>query len=303
MTSAERAARPSAWAEPGPRRPVRRSTRSTVTAGGAAQAPPRPVEIVSRAVQPLLWLLVFGQVLARTRAIPTGHLVPRLPGAGHPRPERAVQRDLLRDRGHLGARPRASSTSSWSARHRAARSSSARRSPAASAAWPRPSIVYIVSSLLGVHLRLDPLAILGVASSSSWAPRCSRRSRWSSPASSGSRERFMGIGQLLTMPLFFASSAIYPVSMMPDWLKVVALLNPLTYMVDALRSLMIVGAESARTASGRHGGAVASRAGRHRRPALSAPCGVAGCRAGAAPGGIGREATMRRPVGPSPRCS
>ena len=51
----------------------------------------------------------------------------------------------------------------------------------------------------------------------------------------------MGIGQLLTMPLFFASSAIYPVALMPDWLKVVATLNPLTYMVDALRSLMIVG--------------------------------------------------------------
>jgi len=30
----------------------------------------------------------------------------------------------------------------------------------------------------------------------------------------------MGIGQILTMPLFFASSAIYPISLMPDWLKV-----------------------------------------------------------------------------------
>ncbi len=59
-----------------------------------------------------------------------------------------------------------------------------------------------------------------------------------------SRERFMGIGQLLTMPLFFASSAVYPVAVMPDWLKVVATLNPLTYMVDALRALMVQGGES-----------------------------------------------------------
>ncbi|MGZ5764908.1 MAG: hypothetical protein ACXWHZ_16545 [Usitatibacter sp.] len=29
------------------------------------------------------------------------------------------------------------------------------------------------------------------------------------------RERFMGIGQVLTMPLFFASNAIYPLDMMP----------------------------------------------------------------------------------------
>ena len=35
------------------------------------------------------------------------------------------------------------------------------------------------------------------------------------------RERFMGIGQVLTMPLFFASNAIYPMAMIPDWLKVV----------------------------------------------------------------------------------
>src|SRR5512137_2036217 len=56
------------------------------------------------------------------------------------------------------------------------------------------------------------------------------------------RERFMGIGQVLTMPLFFASNAIYPISMMPDWLQFVSHLNPLTYQVDGLRSLLIAGA-------------------------------------------------------------
>jgi hypothetical protein len=35
------------------------------------------------------------------------------------------------------------------------------------------------------------------------------------------RERFMGIGQVLTMPIFFASNAIYPLSLMPGC--------PLTY--------------------------------------------------------------------------
>ncbi len=51
----------------------------------------------------------------------------------------------------------------------------------------------------------------------------------------------MGIGQVLTMPLFFASNALYPIEMMPKWLQIVALLNPLSYQVDALRSLMITG--------------------------------------------------------------
>ena len=49
----------------------------------------------------------------------------------------------------------------------------------------------------------------------------------------------MGIGQVLTMPVFFASSAIYPISVMPGWLKVIAHINPLTYQVDALRHLML----------------------------------------------------------------
>lgn len=54
------------------------------------------------------------------------------------------------------------------------------------------------------------------------------------------RERFMGIGQLMTMPLFFASSAIYPIRIMPRWPQPVALVNPLTYMVDAVSILMVV---------------------------------------------------------------
>ncbi len=54
----------------------------------------------------------------------------------------------------------------------------------------------------------------------------------------------MGIGQVLTMPLFFASNAIYPISIMPAWLQVISRVNPLTYEVDALRSLMLAGGVS-----------------------------------------------------------
>ena len=54
----------------------------------------------------------------------------------------------------------------------------------------------------------------------------------------------MGIGQVLTMPIFFASNAIYPIEIMPDWLKVVSLANPLSYEVDALRALMLASGQS-----------------------------------------------------------
>ena len=53
------------------------------------------------------------------------------------------------------------------------------------------------------------------------------------------RERLMGIGQAITMPLFFASNALYPVSVMPAWLRVIARINPLSYEVNALRGLLI----------------------------------------------------------------
>ncbi|OBF06391.1 multidrug ABC transporter permease [Mycobacterium sp. ACS4054] len=53
------------------------------------------------------------------------------------------------------------------------------------------------------------------------------------------RDRLMGIGQAITMPLFFASNALYPVDVMPTWLHVLSRVNPLSYEVDALRGLLI----------------------------------------------------------------
>jgi ABC-2 type transport system permease protein len=47
------------------------------------------------------------------------------------------------------------------------------------------------------------------------------------------------------MPLFFASNAIYPTTIMPGWLKTISHLNPLTYVVDALRTFMLAGSTSA----------------------------------------------------------
>ena len=58
------------------------------------------------------------------------------------------------------------------------------------------------------------------------------------------RERFMGISQVLTMLLFFASNAIYVLALMPPWLQVVAKVNPLTYLVDILCGLMMQGGQS-----------------------------------------------------------
>ena len=53
------------------------------------------------------------------------------------------------------------------------------------------------------------------------------------------RDRLMGIGQAITMPLFFASNALYPIGVMPAWLQGLSTINPLRYEIDALRGLLI----------------------------------------------------------------
>ena len=100
-------------------------------------------------------------------------------------------------------------------------------------------VVLLLTLLLHVRLGWKPLNLSGavalvllgamVFSSFSLSIACTVKTR----------ERFMGVGQVLTMPLFFASNAIYPTSMMPVWLQFVSRVNPLTYQIDGLRTLLL----------------------------------------------------------------
>ena len=47
------------------------------------------------------------------------------------------------------------------------------------------------------------------------------------------------IFNLVTLPLMFASSAYFPINLMPDWLKPIAYANPISYTIDAVRRLMV----------------------------------------------------------------
>jgi ABC-2 type transport system permease protein len=196
-------------------------------------------DLFTRAVQPVLWLLIFGQVFTQIRAIPTGnlsYLAFMAPGI-------LAQSVLFisifygiaviweRDLGIL-QKFLASPTPRTALVLGKALSAGVR-------ALSQALIIYVVAALLGVQIDWNPLAILGVIvvvflgagifSTFSLIIACLVKTR----------ERFMGIGQVLTMPLFFASNAIYPITIMPAWLQAIALANPLTYLVDALRSLML----------------------------------------------------------------
>jgi ABC-2 type transport system permease protein len=100
-------------------------------------------------------------------------------------------------------------------------------------------IIFILSALLGVRLVWNPLhlvaALLVVIVSAAFFSTFSM----TIAGMVLSRDRLMGIGQAITMPLFFASNALDPVHLMPGWLQVLSRINPVSYEVDALRGLLL----------------------------------------------------------------
>jgi ABC-2 type transport system permease protein len=51
-------------------------------------------------------------------------------------------------------------------------------------------------------------------------------------------QSFMGVMQMIVMPMFFLSGALFPVANLPTWLAVLNRIDPLTYAVDPMRRLV-----------------------------------------------------------------
>jgi len=52
-------------------------------------------------------------------------------------------------------------------------------------------------------------------------------------------ETQMAVVNLLNLPLLFTSNALFPTNFMPDWLKTISKVNPITYGTDAARQMLI----------------------------------------------------------------
>jgi ABC-2 type transport system permease protein len=100
-------------------------------------------------------------------------------------------------------------------------------------------VVVVLALLLGVQLQLAPGRIIGAAAVAVVGAAFFATLSMTIAGLVLSRERLMGIGQAITMPLFFASNALYPISAMPVWIRWFSYVNPLSYEVDALRGLLI----------------------------------------------------------------
>jgi ABC-2 type transport system permease protein len=202
-------------------------------------------ELITRALQPALWLLIFGQVFSRSGMMHTGN-VPYLDFIAPGILAQSVlfvaifyginviwERDLGIVQKFLASpTPRAALVlgKGFSAGFRT---------------LSQAVIVYALALLLGVKLNWGALALLNVLVIVVLASTLFSTFSLIIACIVKTRERFMGVGQVLTMPLFFASNAIYPTAIMPAWLQTIAHLNPLTYVVDALRTFMLTGSTTA----------------------------------------------------------
>lgn len=196
-------------------------------------------EIYTRAVQPALWLLIFGTTFSRIHAIPTGG-VPYLDFLA---PGIIAQSAMFiaifygitiiweRDSGVLTKlmvtptpRPALVTGKAFAAGVKAV---------------IQAVVVIVIAALLGVGMSWNPLHLLGVIAVVVLASAFFSCLSMSIAGIVLTRDRLMGIGQAITMPLFFASNALYPVALMPGWLQAISKVNPLSYQVDALRGLLI----------------------------------------------------------------
>jgi ABC-2 type transport system permease protein len=198
-----------------------------------------PSELILRAVQPALWLVIFGGVFSTIHAIPTGpytYLQFLTPGI---LAQSVLFIAIFYGIASIRERELGIITKFLASPAPRTLLVGARGLSASMRGLSQALIVLLLAAALGVGLNWSPLALAGLVFTIILGSVLFSTLSMIIASLVKTQERFLGIGQLLTMPLFFASNAIYPISIMPRWLQPVAYANPLTYLVDALRNLML----------------------------------------------------------------
>jgi len=198
-------------------------------------------ELYTRAIQPALWLLIYGEVFTKIHAI-------RLPAGvtylAYLSPGIMAQSALFiaifygiqiiweRDAGVL-TKLMVTPTPRSALITGKAFASGVR-------SLVQGVVIVILAAILGVSFTHNPLNFIGAAIILVLGSAFFACLSMSIAGIVVARDRLMGIGQAITMPLFFSSSALYPASLMPGWLQAISKVNPLTYEIEALRGLLLV---------------------------------------------------------------
>jgi ABC-2 type transport system permease protein len=198
-----------------------------------------PVEIISRSVQPALWLLLFGQAFNHAASLDTGgvpYLAFLTPGIlaqaitfvsifnglsiiwekDMGLMQKILSTPITRTALVLGKMLSASTRSFF-----------------------QLLVVTALALAMGLHFEWSIARVLGILGLTVLGSAFFTGLSMIIASIVRTRERMMGIGQLATMPLFFASSALYPTKDMPAWLQAGSQANPMSFLVDGLRGLML----------------------------------------------------------------
>ena len=89
-----------------------------------------------------------------------------------------------------------------------------------------------------IGLRLEPMQVIGVILVSAVLSFALAAFGILLASFYDSYESFSVIMNFIVMPMFFLSGAMYPVKLLPEVLKFLSKLNPLTYGVDALKNIV-----------------------------------------------------------------
>jgi ABC-2 type transport system permease protein len=89
-----------------------------------------------------------------------------------------------------------------------------------------------------VHVPYDPLLILGILAIQALLAFSITSFGLMVAVRIKTMQAFMGVMQMIIMPMFFISGALFPVANLPGWLAVLNRLDPLTYAVDPMRRLV-----------------------------------------------------------------
>lgn len=103
------------------------------------------------------------------------------------------------------------------------------------------AIILVLGVLSGAYLSPNPLSLLALVVLLTLFTLGFAGIALAVAARSSSIMGYHGMIFLFNLPLLFASNALYPLVAMPDWVRVIALLNPTTYLIDALRALAFGG--------------------------------------------------------------
>lgn len=110
-------------------------------------------------------------------------------------------------------------------------------SSTATKALVQAAIMLAVGVLMGARLSLNPLGWLAALLLLALFAVGFSGLALAVAAVSRSIAGYHGMIFLFNLPLLFASNALYPLSVLPGWMRTIVLLNPTTYLVDAVRSL------------------------------------------------------------------